>query len=75
MGKERALDPRSELDGGDESAGQSDPSQGDLAPERPGIGTPEQLEDERADEQSRESFPASDAPASWAGPEPPPPVR
>lgn len=30
-------------------------------------------EDARADEQDEESFPASDAPASWAGPDRPPP--
>lgn len=29
-------------------------------------------EDARADEQDEESFPASDAPASWAGPDRPP---
>lgn len=34
-----------------------------------------QREDERADEQDEESFPASDAPASWAGADRPPKAK
>lgn len=51
------------------------PGAGDGAPEE---GAPEDGladDDARVDEESRESFPASDAPAHWAGPEAPPPPR
>ena len=50
----RAQDGPRRSDGGDEPAGATEPE--------------DVLEEDEVDEASEESFPASDAPASWSGP-------